>query len=155
MKYWLIALFTGLLLTTQTQAAKLEGRVLNILSGDTLEIIATNQRSYIIQLNGIESPKTDTTAGRVAKKHLAMLVAGKQLIINYHNIGRKGVLFGTIELGGSDINLRQISDGMARVIPKVLSAQKRSLYQTRELKARQEKRGIWRLSKSQLGRDFL
>ncbi len=152
MKYWLITLLCSTLWTSQTQAAQIEGRVLNVLSGDRVELIATNKRTYTISLLGIKSPETEKRAKRIAKKHLAMLVAGKTVLIEYNKIGRNGVLFDTLKLGGSDINLRQIRDGMAKAAPEMLPPNLRQRYQTAELKARQNKLGVWRLPKERARR---
>lgn len=147
MKYWLVILLCSTLWVSQTQAARIEGRVLNVLSGDRIELIATNKRTYTISLLGIKSPETEQHAKRMAKKHLAMLVAGKTVLIEYNKIGRNKILFGTLKLGGSDINLRQIHDGMAQAVPGMLPPNLRQRYQTAELKARQNKLGVWRLPK--------
>lgn len=129
--------------------------MLNILSGDKIEIMATNRRAYTIRLEGIKSPNSKSRAGRIAQKHLAMLVAGKALRIEYKKIDRKGVLLGTVKLGGYDINLRQISDGMALAVPKLLSNDLKIHYQTAELKARQGQMGVWRLPKEELREAFI
>ncbi len=147
MKYWLIILLCSMLWVSQTQAAKIEGRVLNVLSGDRVEIIATNKRAYTISLLGIKTPETENGAKRIAKKHLSMLIAGKRVLIEYSKIGRNRVLFGTLKLGGSDINLRQIYDGMAKAVPEMLPPDLKQRYQAAELKARQNRLGIWRLPK--------
>ncbi len=148
MKYWLAIFLSTSLWVVQVQAAQLKGRVLNILSGDHVEVIAVNQRTYTIRLRGIKSPQVRSRAGRVAKKHLAMLVAGKALVVEYNKIDYKGVLLGTIKLGGNDINSRQVRDGMAKAVPKELTADLKKRYQTAELKARQGRLGIWRLAKN-------
>ncbi len=147
MKYWRTILLGSILWVSQIQAASIEGKILNVLSGDRVEIITTNKRTYTISLRGIKSPETERYAKRMAKKHLAMLVAGKTVFIEYNQIGRNRVILGTLKLGGSDINLRQVHDGMAKAVPKLLPPILKEQYQTAESKARQNKLGIWRLTK--------
>lgn len=154
MKYWSAIFLLPLLFASTTQAATLAGRVLNIISGDRLELLATNQRSYTVNLRGIKTPPINTTAGRIAQKHLAMLVAGKAVTVEYSSVNRRAVVIGTVRLGGSDINLRQVTDGMAKVLPIRLVSNEKRVYQAAELDARKRHLGIWRLSKDKRGREF-
>ena len=146
MKYWTAVFCTTFLLISPIQAAKLEGRVLNILSGDRLELRADNQRTYTVRLRGIETPLDNTSAGRISQKHLAMLIAGKAVTVEYSNVDRRAAFIGKVKLGGSDINLRQVADGMARALPIMLFPNEKTVYQTAEFKARNNRLGIWRLS---------
>lgn len=150
MRYWNYLILCSLLLATPAHTAQLDGRVLNIIAGDRLEIRATNERTYAVRLKGIESPQANTPAGRIAKKHLNMLVAGQTVSVEYSNIDRRATLIGKVMLGGSDVNLRQVTDGMAKTVPVMLGVDDKQPYQSAEIRARHQRLGIWGLSKQTL-----
>ena len=137
----LLALF----FTTPALAGKLEARVLNVLSGDEIEITANGNRRYIVRLQAIEAPEKKQPGARISQKHLAMLIVGQPVTVEFNNMDGRGALIGVVRHGGRDINLRQVTDGMVRVEERLLNNENKTSYIAAELKARQQNLGIWGL----------
>lgn len=135
--------------TPPALAGKLEARVLNVLSGDRIEITTNGERRYLVRLQAIEAPQEKQPGARISQKHLAMLIAGQPVTVEYSNMDGRGALIGIVRHGGRDINLRQVADGMARVEERLLKNEDKTSYIAAELKARQNNLGIWRLESRQ------
>ncbi len=84
---------------------------------------------------------------RISRRHLHMLLAGKFISVFYRTLSPSGDVLGQVFHGGTDINLRMIEAGMARVNsearlpPGVLLK-----YQNAERVAQARKQGLWQKS---------
>lgn len=128
-------------------AASLSGRPSQIISGDRLVLTTTDGQHIQIRLLGIQAPNMNTRLGHAARKRLATLVAGQPVTIEYYRSDRLGHPLGKVLLGGSDINMRMLSEGLAIHSPEFQTVSDNHLYSQAMLKAKQLKRGIWALSK--------
>lgn len=141
-----VLILSLLLLTQELFAASLSGRPSRIISGDKLVLTTDDNQNVQIELLGIQAPPAATPLGRAAKKHLATLVAGKPVTVNFRVRNRWGHPVGKVILGDADINLRLLSIGLATHKPNFQTVLDNSLYSQTTQRAKKLKLGIWALS---------
>ena len=128
-------------------ADRFTGRVVKIVDGDTIHVLDSGRNLYKIRLAGIDAPESGQDFGRVSREHLAGLVAGKTITVEWYKRDRYGRMVGKILLDGQDMNLRQVGAGLAWHYKKYSSEQSpddRVQYADAETVARKERLGLWR-----------
>ena len=101
----------------------------------------------MIRLQGIDAPERRQAFGTKSKEYLSNLVAGQVVTVEYHDLDRYQRILGKVLLDGEDINLEQVSSGMAWHYKKYLREQSsadRIRYSDAELEARRQKLGLQR-----------
>ena len=142
----LITLFIICLLPFSVSAGTITGSVVRITDGDTLVVIDTNKIQHKIRLMGIDAPEKKQAYGKKSKDNLSDLVAGKHVVVEYDKLDRYKRVIGKIVLSGKDLNLEQITSGMAWHYKKYQGEQSQSdrmKYSEAESEARHAKRGLW------------
>ncbi len=148
--HWAIRVITlGLLvcLPLAASADTLTGKVVKITDGDTLYVLDANSQEHKIRLAGIDAPERKQAYGLASRKHLASIVAGKQVTVEYQKRDRYGRIVGKVLLDGIDACLEQVKAGFAWHYKKYQSEQStedRQLYADVEDKACDERLGLWR-----------
>ena len=71
------------LLPITASANTLTGKVVKITDGDTLYVLDANYTQHKIRLVGIDAPERKQAYGLASRKHLASIVAGKQVTVEY------------------------------------------------------------------------
>ncbi len=140
-----LGLLIGLSLTAF--ADTLTGKVGRVVDGDTLYVLDANYKDHKIRLAGIDAPERRQAYGLASRKHLASIVAGKQVTVEYQKRDRYGRIVGKVLLDGIDVCLEQVKAGFAWHYKKYQheqSAEDRELYADAENKARNERLGLWR-----------
>ncbi|WP_296701733.1 thermonuclease family protein, partial [Thiocapsa sp. UBA6158] len=89
----LLRLLPALLVLTlpispQTHADSLDGKVVRILDGDTVEVLDARKRTHRVRLAGIDAPESKQPFGAKAKRALSSLVGGKTLTVDWHKRDR-------------------------------------------------------------------
>ena len=97
-----------------TWAASLGGQVFAVHSGDQITLSTSTNKFHKIQLLGIQAPPNATYQGRLSRKYLKMLLAGKFVTVIYNRLNQQGVIIGQVFHGGVDMNKRMIEAGKAR-----------------------------------------
>ncbi len=92
-------------LSLATPANTLTGKVVKITDGDTLYVLDTNYKEHKIRLAGIDAPERKQAYGLASRKHLASIVAGKQVRVEYQKRDRYGRIVGKVLLDGIDLCL--------------------------------------------------
>ncbi|EAB8175330.1 thermonuclease family protein [Shigella sonnei] len=92
--------------------ADLNGKVVRVLDGDTVEILV-GQQTTRVRLNGIDAPEKDQPYGQRSRQYLTGLIGGKQVVAIGGNKDRYGRLLATIILHNQDVNAIQVYAGMA------------------------------------------
>ncbi len=105
------ALFLLVFLSLATSADSLTGKVVKITDGDTLYVLDANDQEHKIRLAGIDAPKRKQAYGLASRKHLASIVAGKQVKVEYQKRDRYGRIVGKVLLDGIDACLEQVKAG--------------------------------------------
>ncbi len=143
----LIAPFFFVFLSIPAFANSLTGKVVKIMDGDTLYVLDANYEQHKIRLAGIDAPERKQAYGLASRKHLASIVAGKQVTVEYQKRDRYGRIVGKVLLDGIDACLEQVKDGFAWHYKKhqhEQSLEDQRLYADAENKARGERLGLWR-----------
>jgi len=125
----------------------LTGKVGRVVDGDTLYVLDANYKDHKIRLAGIDAPERRQAYGLASRKHLASIVAGKQVTVEYQKRDRYGRIVGKGLVDGIDACLEQVKAGFAWHYKKYQheqSAEDRELYADAENKARNERLGLWR-----------
>ena len=100
-----------------------------------------------IRLQGIDAPERRQDFSDVSREHLANLVFGKQVRIDYEKVDRYGRLVGKVWVDGNDECLEQLKAGLAwhyKEYEKEQPPADRQLYASTEQEARVQKRGLWK-----------
>ncbi len=87
--------------------------MVKITDGDTLYVLDANYKDHKTRLAGIDAPETKQAYGLASRKHLASIVAGQQVTIEYKKRDRYGRIVGKVLLDGIDVCLEQIKAGFA------------------------------------------
>ncbi len=142
-----ITLFSLVFLSLAASADSLTGKVVKITDGDTLYVLDANYKEHKIRLAGIDAPERKQAYGLASRKHLASIVAGQQVTIEYDKRDRYGRIVGKVLLDGIDACLEQVKAGLAWHYKKYQneqSSEDQRLYADAENKARNERLGLWR-----------
>jgi endonuclease YncB( thermonuclease family) len=128
----------------------IEGKVKNVLDGDTINLEIKDGSVYSIRMLGIDAPERQQNFGSQAQKKLSDLILGKDVTVIIRKRDSSDRFVGTVYYGGQDINLKQIETGMARYLqingyePKEGD---RKLYEKAEQMAQTKRNGLWRRQK--------
>lgn len=110
-------LIIGLLAATLLPApalAEITGRVVQVLDGDTIEVIDASNTRHIVRLAGIDAPERGQPYGDTSQEHLAGLLDDRRVIVSATRSDRYGRLCGTVTVDDSNASLAQLRAGMAR-----------------------------------------
>ena len=114
MRGTLIALLALLLAsTTFGQEAIVSGVVVGITDGDTCKVLAADNQLLRVRLSWIDAPEKSQAFGQRSKQHLSELVFGREVELHTHGLDRYGRTLAVVMLDGVDINLEQVTSGMA------------------------------------------
>ena len=146
----LLRLLPALLVLTlpispQTHADSLDGKVVRILDGDTVEVLDARKRTHRVRLAGIDAPESKQPFGAKAKRALSSRVGGKTLTVDWHKRDRYDRLVGKLMLDGADVNLALVRAGYAwwyREYAGEQSPSDRRLYEAAEKAARRDGVGL-------------
>jgi endonuclease YncB( thermonuclease family) len=141
-----VALITVLCLTAAAQQQTITGKVVDVSDGDTITVLDDSNKQHKIGLEGIDAPESNQDYGSRAKQSLSDLVFGKTVTVISSKKDKYGRVLGKVTLDGKNINQEQIDRGMAwfdRAYQAELPANVAAVYELREARAQQEKRGLW------------
>jgi endonuclease YncB( thermonuclease family) len=121
-----------LLQTNSVFAAELDGHVVGVTDGDTINLVLQNGQSVEIRLDNIDAPETSChqwrpsyyetkcveqkqSYGKVSKDYLIQRIFNRDVRILLPNDGSISYnrLIGTVYLGDQDINYELVSKGLA------------------------------------------
>ncbi|MFA6311473.1 MAG: thermonuclease family protein [Sterolibacterium sp.] len=151
---WLVALLLGMQ-AGASLAAILHGQVVRVADGDTLTVADGRHRKIKVRLVGIDAPEKDQPFGRESRAHLASLVLGKTVDVEWDKRDSYGRLIGRVLIAPSacpacdksrDAGLAQISAGYAwwyRGESRELAYADKSRYALAENAARARHGGLW------------
>lgn len=127
----------------QALSGEVEGKVIGIVDGDTLDVLTDEKRRLRIRLHGIDAPERGEDYNRKAKEHLSDLAYLKMVHLHFQSTDKWGRMVATIFDEGLtlDLNLEMIKAGYARYDDQYLKES--SEYGTAEDDAKQLKRGMW------------
>ncbi len=90
-----------------TLADTLTGKVVKVADGDSITVL-DNIIQHKIRLQGIDAPERKQAFGDASRKHLATLVAGKEVTVKWDKRDRYRRIVGFVLVDGHDVNLVQV-----------------------------------------------
>ena len=132
--------------TVTSFADQLQGKVIKITDGDTVNVLTSDNETHKIRLSGIDAPEKKQAFGNRSKQALAELIDGKTVSVEYNKLDKYQRMVGKITFDGQDVNLRQIKLGFAwhyKKYEKEQDVEDRSIYADAEYLAQRDKRGLW------------
>lgn len=93
--------------------ADIDGRIVRILGGDTLEVLSDTGARTRVRLEGIDAPEKTQPFGQRSRQALTKMTAGKVVHISGNKHDRYGRLLDTIWYESTDINTVQVKTDMA------------------------------------------
>ena len=121
-------------------ARMLEGRVVGVRDGDTIELLDAARERHVIRLAHIDTPEKAQPYGNRAKQFVSSLVYGKTVSIEVTDRDRYGRIVGVVYLEGANVNLLIVKSGYAwwyRQYSRDVS------YGRSELDAFERQSGLW------------
>lgn len=151
---WLAALLLGIQAGAPL-AAVLHGQVVRVLDGDTLSVADGRHRRIKVRLSGIDAPEKNQAHGRESRAHLASMLMGKAVDVEWDKRDAYGRVIGRVLIAPSacpacdksrDAGLAQISAGYAwwyRTESQELAYADKYRYAFAENAARARRSGLW------------
>ncbi|EBJ7698809.1 micrococcal nuclease [Salmonella enterica] len=131
----LIILFSGSLC-----AAEIQGKVIRVLDGDTIEVLQS-KKPVRIRLANIDAPEKKQPFGRCSTNQLKAFLAGQSVTVSYTQTDRYGRILGrVITANGTEANRQQVLKGAAWVYDRYNTDNTLPALQR---EAQKQKRGLW------------
>lgn len=135
-------IFLLLLILAPAVQATLTGRVVRVIDGDTVVVLAKAEGTVRLRLSGIDAPELGQPFGQRARQFLASRIAGRVVEISGDTRDRYDRILGTVWADGRDINAELVCGGMAWAY-RVRSEAQNPAYLQCENAAREQKKGLW------------
>ena len=132
---------------TNAQAEVLVGKVVGVSDGDTITVLDASNTEHKVRLMGIDAPEKSQDFGNQSKRTLSNYIYQQEVSVEYKKLDKYKRKVGKVIFQGKDICLAMIELGLAwhyKDYEKEQSKTDRDLYSQAELKARNEKRGLWK-----------
>lgn len=129
-----------LALVLASPALGLDGKVVGIVDGDTIDVLDTEKKQHRIRINGIDTPERGQPFGSKAKATLGDLVFGKTVTVEVDKKDKYDRAVGRVYVAGKDAGLAMIEAGMAWHYKKYDQSRK---YADAEKVAKAARRGLW------------
>lgn len=129
-----------------TYAELFTGTVSSVYDGDTITV-HTDSGVKRVRLAGIDAPELKQPFGSKSRDVLRKLILNQPVTVDTMKQDRYGRAVGKVLLNGEDVNLKQVSVGVAWVYADYLielSAEDRELYKAAEKAANDDQIGLWR-----------
>lgn len=121
--------------------ADFNGKVVKVIDGDTVDIL-TNKKIRV-RLLDIDAPERRQAYGNASRKYLASLIAGKTVYVKENKKDIYQRTLGVIYLKQVNINAKMVENGFAWAYRFKGVASNKNMEKL-ELKARQNKKGLWK-----------
>lgn len=121
----------------------MEGKVLCVIDGNTLEVKAKDNETYKVVLFGVDCPELDQEFGEDARKFLEKMVLRKSVQVQMQGKDRWGNQMAVVLLKGEvDLRVELLKAGLA------WTAERNPLpeLETVRFEAREKGKGLWKLA---------
>lgn len=126
---------------------QMQVRVTGIQDGDTLFVMDSKQKSYTVQLDGIDAPESGQPYSEASKKHLERRILKKNVVLMWHKTSKEGALIAKVLFNNGDINLLQLRTGsawMSKNITVNIGGSDTGRYASAQAHAKEKQLGLWR-----------
>ena len=132
---FLIILFSGSLF-----AAEIQGKVIRVLDGDTIDVLQ-DKKPVRVRLLNIDAPEKKQAYGSWSTNQLKDLVAGQPVTVTYTQKDRYGRVLGrVVTTNGTEANRYMVQSGAAWVYERYNTDNSLPALQR---VAQEQKRGLW------------
>jgi endonuclease YncB( thermonuclease family) len=128
--------------------ATLEGLVIRVADGDTLDLLDDEKGTVRVRLLGIDAPEGGQPYGKVARQVFLDRVIQHRVKVLVQTRDRYGRSVGKVLLDGTDLNLELVKEGLAWHYVHYAKSQfpgDAEAYAQAEQEARGSRRGLWNL----------
>lgn len=133
-------LATAFVIGFTVHAEEFSGRVVGVVDGDTITVLAGDE-SKRIRLAGIDAPEKGQAFGQRAKQATSRLAFGRTVKVIVRGLDRYGRILGDVRLpDGASLNERLVEEGWAW---HYASYSKDRRLAELEASARRSRRGLW------------
>lgn len=132
--------------TLTSYAEQLQGMVIKVTDGDTVNVLTSDNQTHKIRLAGIDAPEKKQAFGNKSKQALDDEIGGKVVSVEFNKLDKYQRIVGKIMFNGKDVNLHQIQRGLAWHYKKYENEQEvedRSIYANAEYLAQRDRLGLW------------
>lgn len=136
-------------------SSSISGSVVGVTDGDTIKVLDADRVMHKVRLTGIDAPEKGQPFGKASTKHLASMLAGKDVFVESSKMDLYGRVLGKVWVQPSDClrcgktlnaNHAQLLAGMAwwyRFHAKDQPPEDRGRYESAENEAKARKWGLW------------
>lgn len=129
-----------LLLPGTLFAAEMQGKVIRVIDGDTIEVLQ-DQQPIRVRLLNIDAPEKKQAFGHWSTNQLKGLVGAQPVTVTYTHTDRYGRILGrVITANGTEANRQQVLKGAAWVYDRYNTDNSLPALQR---EAQTQKRGLW------------
>ena len=124
-------------------ANDLQGTVVAVIDGNTLQIVCQNDQTHVIELVGIDSPELSQEYGKESKEYLEKIALGKKVTVSIEGKDRRGNPLAVVMVNGKrDIRVDLLEEGLA------WTSEKNTLPELEKCRTRAENKaiGLWKQS---------
>lgn len=149
---WVLGIVIALAVSAQVEARTVkpdkvvEGRIVGVTDGDTVDLLTDELIQQRIRLRGIDAPEKRQAFGNRSKQALSALVFGRRVTVAYSKVDRHKRWVGRITVGDVDVSRAMIAQGMAwhyAFYELEQPVEERVGDAEADLAARLERRGLW------------
>ena len=111
----LMFVFAGLLASINALPKEvLSGKIVTVIDGNTVELVAEDNETYKIKLHGIDCPQLGQDYGEKAKRYLEKMLLDKPVSVEMKGKDRWGTRLGVIIIDGElDPRYELLKEGLA------------------------------------------
>ncbi|MGC8769362.1 thermonuclease family protein [Calditerrivibrio sp.] len=135
-----LAVFIVLIFISLSFAEIIKGKVVGVSDGDTITLLAEDNKPLKIRLAQIDAPEKKQDFGQKSKQSLSDLIYLKDVTVKVWDVDRYGRIVGQIFYNNLDVNLEQVKRGMAWVYFRY--AKDPEYFKAMEI-AKSKKIGLW------------
>ena len=124
---------------------RVRGNVLAIEDSDRVKVAADDGNVYSVKLLGVDAPDENQSYFKKARKRLSELLDGKDVTLMLRT-NERDEAYATIFVGGDDVGLHLIREGLAWFSPSRATTQNdadQTQYKSAEAAAKAAKLGLW------------
>lgn len=119
---------------------EIQGKVIRVLDGDTIEVLQ-DKKPVRIRLANIDAPEKKQAFGRWSANQLKALLAGQSVTVSYTQTDRYGRIIGRVfTTNGTDASRFMVQSGAAWVYERYNEDESLPALQR---EAQEQKRGLW------------
>lgn len=130
----------------QVAAVPQPGTVERVVDGDTLRVVLDSGGLATLRLLAIDAPESGQEGGAEARDFVAARVCGAAVSWRSHGQDRYGRTVASVEVGGEDLGVLLVREGLAWRVKRYLEgapADLRAAYEAAWNEARAARRGLW------------